>query len=99
MKTSRMRAEDAESLAIEALGFISSDPTLLQRFLAITGISASEVRRAAAEPGFLAGVMNFIAAHEPTLIAFASSVAVEPQSVTEALRLLQSGDEQYERST
>ena len=61
----------AEEMAIAALGFIAADPTLLPRFLAITGIEAQAIRSAAREPGFLAGVLQFIVAHEPTLIAFA----------------------------
>ena len=64
---------DAEAIAISALGFIASDPELLPRFLAITGIEASAIRRAASEPGFLAGVLQFIVAHEPTLLALCRS--------------------------
>ncbi|MEQ9178864.1 MAG: DUF3572 domain-containing protein, partial [Nitratireductor sp.] len=63
-------SQTAEALAIQALGFVAADPVLLPRFLALTGIEASEIRRAAAEPGFLAGVLNFLLAHEPTLTAF-----------------------------
>ena len=58
----------AEEMAIAALGFIAADPALLPRFLAITGIEAQAIRSAAREPGFLAGVLQFIVAHEPTLM-------------------------------
>lgn len=62
--------EEAEALAIRALGFVAGDPELLPRFLAITGIEAGSIREAAREPGFLAGVLHFILAHEPTLLRF-----------------------------
>lgn len=90
--------EAAQQLAISALGFIASDPELLQRFLAITGIEASDIRRAAATPGFLAGVLQFISAHEPTLVRFAAESGSDPASVEQALRVLPFGDNGFERS-
>src|SRR6185437_3747748 len=41
--------EGAEAIAIQALGFIASDPELLPRFLSITGIEAFAIRQAAQE--------------------------------------------------
>lgn len=93
-----MTREDAEDLAIHALGFIAADAELLPRFLALTGIEASQIRQAAREPGFLAGVLQFIAAHEPTLLRFAESADVPPGSVAEALRALPFGAESDDRS-
>lgn len=90
--------EAAEALAVEALGFVAADPELLPRFLAISGIEASAIRRAAMEPGFLAGVLQFVAAHEPTLIAFATHAGVDPASVGAALRALPFGDDGHLRA-
>ena len=58
----------AESLAIGALSFIASDPELLHRFLALTGLQPSQIREAARESGFLAGVLDFLMDHELSLI-------------------------------
>ena len=99
MKSGSMNRENAEALAIAALSFIASDAELLPRFLAITGIEASSIRRAAGEPGFLAGVLQFILAHEPTLIRFAEWTGTPPDAVSEALRALPDGDDRYEAST
>lgn len=90
---------DAEAIAISALGFVASDPELLPRFLAITGIEASSIRRAAGEPGFLAGVLQFIVAHEPTLLRFAEASGTPPGAVLSAQRTLPQGDDSYEAST
>ncbi len=90
--------EEAEAVAVRALGFIASDPELLPRFLAITGIEANSVRRAAREPGFMAGVLQFILAHEPTLMRFAEETGTPPASVGKALRALPLGDDNHERS-
>ncbi|MVA98935.1 DUF3572 family protein [Nitratireductor sp. CAU 1489] len=90
---------NAEALAIQALGFVAADPVLLPRFLALTGIEATDIRRAAAEPGFLAGVLTFILAHEPTLTAFCEARDIDPAAVGRAQRALPGGDEHDQAST
>ena len=62
--------QTSEEIAVAALTFVAGDPALLNRFLAISGINPGQIRAAASEPGFLAGVLQFIAAHEPTLLGF-----------------------------
>ncbi|MCX7305357.1 MAG: DUF3572 domain-containing protein [Hyphomicrobiales bacterium] len=99
MTIERHNQEGAEALAIRALGFIAADPELLQRFLAITGIEAASIRNAAREPGFLAGVLQFIAAHEPTLLRFAEETGTPPTDVSAALRALPFGDAAHDHST
>ena len=82
---------DAEALAIAGLGFIAADPELLPRFLALTGIEASSIRIAAGEPGFLAGVLNFILGHDQTLRRFAEHVGTTPETVAASVRALPFG--------
>lgn len=98
-RDARPTPEAAEALAIAALGFVAADPQLLPRFLALSGIEAAQVRTAAREPGFLAGVLRFIVAHEPTLMAFCTHAEVAPRDVTTALRALPFGDDRFEAST
>lgn len=92
-----MAREAAETLAVEALGFVAGDPVLLPRFLGITGIEAASIRRAAAEPGFLAGVLRFLLDHEPTLAAFCASRGRPPEAVARAVAALPGGDDRDER--
>ena len=99
MAHERQISAGAEDTAIAALGFIAADPALLPRVLAITGIEAQAIRNAAREPGFLAGVLQFIVAHEPTLMAFAENAGIEPAAVLKAMRALPQGDDRYESST
>ncbi len=91
--------EAAEALAIRALGFIASDAVLLPRFLAITGIEAKDIRAAATQPGFLAGVLQFLLAHEPTLLQFAEAAGIDAAEVARACRALPFGDDMHERSS
>jgi hypothetical protein len=93
------RANEAESIAVQALAFVASDPELLPRFLAITGIEAHSIRHAAKEPGFLAGVLNFILAHEPTLLRFSEETGIQPTRVANAMRMLPFGDDGHQAST
>jgi hypothetical protein len=88
----------AETIAVSGLGFIASDPELLNRFLGITGIEPTQIRAAASEPGFLAGVLDFVLAHEPTLLAFAESAGIDPAAVLRARRALPNGGDDYDRS-
>jgi hypothetical protein len=99
MENSKSNSLDAEAMAVSALVFVANDPILLPRFLAITGIEASAIRDAAREPGFLAGVLHFILAHEPTLLAFAEHEGVAPGTVAAALKALPTGDDRYLAST
>jgi hypothetical protein len=78
----------AEQLAIQALAFLADDPQELGRFLALTGIEPNEIRAAAQEPGFLAGVLEYICAHEPLLLAFARDKDLEPSEIDRALEAL-----------
>ena len=92
----KMERAQAEEIAVRALTFIASNDELLPRFLDLSGIKASEIRAAAATPGFLAGVLQFILAHEPTLMAFSDAMDIPPQRVAAALRGLPFGEENWD---
>ncbi len=80
----RPTREAAETLAIQALGFIAAEPARLELFLRLTGIAAAEIRTAAREPGFLAGVLEHMLGDESLLIAFADSAGIDPGAVARA---------------
>ena len=87
-----MNVTDAEGVAIEALGFIAGDDELLTRFLSLTGIEVGDMRRAAAEPGFLLAVLDFLAGHEPDLVAFAEASRTAPETIVAARHALAGDD-------
>jgi hypothetical protein len=89
----------AEDVAVQALIFLAGDQELLQRFLALTGIEAGQIRDAAREPGFLAGVLNFFLAHEPSLMKLCDAIGSEPATINAAVKLLPAGEDSFERST
>jgi len=83
-KNGRVNAESAEKLAISALAFLAQDPEQLSRFLAITGIEPGAIRAAAADPQFLAGVLDHVAGDEKLLLAVAADAGVGPQEIERA---------------
>lgn len=88
---------DADDTAISVLGWLASQPDLLGRFLALSGLTADGLRTASQEPGFLAGVLTFVMNHEPTLMAFCEDTGTAPASVSAAHRAL-TRDDGYEPS-
>ncbi|HET7848585.1 MAG TPA: DUF3572 domain-containing protein [Pseudolabrys sp.] len=86
--------ERAEELAIQALTFIAEDAAQLGRFLAITGIGPGQIRDAAREPHFLAGVLEYLTSDERLLTAFASHAQIDAAEVGEAHAALGGGWEQ-----
>jgi len=89
MKTGRFPSpEMAEIMAVQALAFLAEEPERLAAFLNATGIDGAEIRSAAREPRFLAGVLEHMLADESLLIAFADSAGIDPATVARARRAL-----------
>jgi hypothetical protein len=85
IRDDRARPEsDPETLAIGALTYIAGEPELLHRFLALTGLEPGEIRLAAREPGFLAGVLDFLMDHESILLTYATSIDRSPKDFISA---------------
>lgn len=87
----------AETVAIQALSFIASDPDRLGLFLASTGIGPGDIRAAAREPLFLAGVLDHLAHNETAMLAFAAEAGLEPPAILAAREILAGRD--WERDT
>jgi hypothetical protein len=82
------RQDAAATLAIAALGYVAGDPEHLERFLALTGITPGDIRTAAGTPGFLAGVLDYVAGDEALLRAVAAHAGVAPEQLDRARQAL-----------
>ncbi|HZH11819.1 MAG TPA: DUF3572 domain-containing protein [Microvirga sp.] len=80
----RMNREEAESVALSAFAFITSDEERMSRFLAVSGLQPDTIRAAASEPGFFAGILDYVAADEPLLIALAKEMNTKPEHIMAA---------------
>ena len=96
-RPSSLTQEVAEHLAVQALSFIAAEPERLGGFLVATGIGPDRIRVAAREPGFLAGVLDYLAGDERLLLDFAAEAGFAPDLVEKARTVLGAGD--WERDT
>ena len=87
--------EVAEIVAIQALTFVAGDPERLGLFLAESGLGPETLRTAAANPQFLASVLDFIMRDDATVKAFADASQLHPTNVAAARQVL--GDPDWER--
>ncbi|HEX9322680.1 MAG TPA: DUF3572 domain-containing protein [Xanthobacteraceae bacterium] len=78
----------AESLATQALTYLAAEPERLGRFLALTGLGPEQMRLAATQPGFLAGVLEYLGSDESLLLGFADHVGIDPAQVGRAQAIL-----------
>ena len=75
---------DAVALALQALAATLGEPRRAERFLALTGLNAAELRARAGEPGLLAALLAFLESHEPDLVAVAGELGCRPAALVEA---------------
>lgn len=88
-----MTRDEAELLAIRALGHIAADDDLLGDFLSLSGLAPDELRARMAEPEFLGGILDFLLADEARLLAFCEAEEIRPQLPAAARRALPGGEE------
>ena len=76
--------EAAETIAIKALEYLSNDPELMGRFLALSGLDPSELRSVVGETSFLAAILDFMLNDDSLILAFASNNNLDPESIVAA---------------
>lgn len=83
-KNPKKNAADPQETAIAVLGWLANEPDMFGRFLALTGVEPAQVRNAINEPAFLAGMLDFLMNHEPTLLTFCEASGIPPAAVAAA---------------
>ena len=78
----------ADEIAIAVLGWLSTEPEMMARFLSLSGIDAMELRALVNDSRFLAGLLDFVVAHEPSMMAFCSAYGFLPEEVNAAWQKL-----------
>ena len=74
---------------------MAGDPERLGKFLAETGIGPETLRKSAADPKFLASVLDFVLSDDATVKAFAKVSELHPTNIMAARQVL--GDPKWER--
>lgn len=85
--------DSAETLALQALGWLASNDDLLPSFLATTGASESELRTQAADPLFLGAVLDFLMMDDAWVIRFCDEIAVPYERIMQARTALPGGEQ------
>lgn len=80
--------EEAEVIALKALGFLASEPERLQRFVDLSGLSLEAIRAGAADPAFLGGILDHLLADQTLLLIFAEEHGLKPERVAVLRRKL-----------
>ena len=71
-------SNDAQTMALNALVWVLHEPDRADRFLALTGLEGDDIRSRINDPALLDGVIAFLEAHEPDLVACAKALDVAP---------------------
>ena len=74
----------AAELLLRALAATLGEPRRAERFLALTGLDADELRRRAGDTSLLGALLDFLESHEPDLVAVAEDVGVTPAKLMAA---------------
>jgi hypothetical protein len=81
--------EEAETLALSALGWTLADGERAARFLALTGLAPDDLRERLGERPVLAASLAFLEAHEPDLLACADALQLKPAQLVQARAMLE----------
>jgi hypothetical protein len=86
-----MTRDQAEMLALQALGHLASDPDLLGAFMAATGADPAALRAGARDPAFLGAVLDFLLQEDARVLAFAAVAGIAPTLPAQARAALPGG--------
>lgn len=84
----RATNDDPTALVLLALAATLAEPRRAERFLALTGLDADQLRERIGDPGLLSAVIGFLESHEPDLIAVAEAIGSTPERLVAAGRSL-----------
>jgi hypothetical protein len=71
-----MHQDNAEIVALQALGWLSGNEELLPVFLGATGASEADLRDGALDPAFLGSVLDFLTMDDAWVIAFCDNTGL-----------------------
>jgi len=69
-----MAPEQAETIALQALGWLVGNDDLCPTFLGATGSSVDDLRERAIDPAFQASVLEFITMDDAWVMAFCDTI-------------------------
>lgn len=90
-----MIEDSAETLALQALGWIAADEDRLVAFLRLSGLSIDELQAKAGQRSTLIGVLEFLLSRESDLLACMEELGEQPTAPARAHRTLTGQQQEY----
>lgn len=87
-----MKSEQANSIATQALIWLSSDSELMEIFLNASGLAPEDIRTRAQDPVFLGFLLDFMLMSDEHVLALSAAGSFPPESVVAARAALPGGD-------
>ena len=87
-----LSAQDAEKIAIRALGFLASEPDHLARFMNLTGMEPDDIANNASSSHFQTALLDHLMSDETLLLTFCGNENIDPAMIAPAHHIL-SGSE------
>jgi hypothetical protein len=78
----------AETIALNGLAFLASQPEEIERFLRNTGLDPASLRLRAADPDVMRAVLEYILAGDGTTTGFCAEQGLDPRELHAAHREL-----------
>lgn len=86
-----MQQEFAETQAVRVLGWLAAQDELLPVFLGASGASLGDMRARAADPDFLASVLDFILMDDEWVLGCARALDMAPERIVGIRQALPGG--------
>ena len=83
-----MQQQQAEILALRALGYLAEHEEFMARFMALTGLAPADILQRGDDADMLAGVLDFFLGDEKLLIEFCQSAQIAQQLPAKARQAL-----------
>jgi Protein of unknown function (DUF3572) len=73
--------QDAETVALNVLGFLAESPQAMEKLMIQSGLDLSTIRKRTADRDFLAAVVDFLMSNEELLVDFCQTRGIDPKTV------------------
>jgi len=78
VKKTGLTVEGAESVAAQALHFLSLEPDRLERFMSLSGFSIDALRQASDDRSTLEGILDYVLNDEALVLGLAEFADIDP---------------------